>query len=93
MSLAEYQTRQIELFTRGFEMLDRDSDKFLNQDEYAKIVAPPMIRLSDDPDAAAPEISISGGPKASPAAISAAFKRLDANKDGKLSLQEYLPQT
>lgn len=91
VSLGEYEARQVQLYTRGFEMLDRDGDKFLSQDEYAKIVAPPVIRLSSDPDAAPPEINIGGGPKASPEALAAAFKRLDANKDGKLSLQEYLP--
>ena len=93
VSLAEYQARQVQLYTRGFEMLDRDGDKALSQDEYAKIVAPPVIRLSDDPDAEPPQIQINGGPKASPEAIAAAFKRIDVNKDGKLSLQEYLPQT
>jgi len=93
VSLTEYEARQVKLYKRGFEMLDRDSDTFLSQDEYAKIVAPPVIRLSDDPDAAPPEINIGGGPAASPEALAAAFKRLDANKDGRLSLQEYLPQT
>lgn len=93
VSLAEYQTHQRKLFTRGFEMLDRDGDKSLSMEEYARIVAAPVIHLSDDKDSSPPEIHISGGPKASPEALSAAFTRLDANKDGKLSLQEYLPQT
>ena len=93
VSLAEYQARQIKLFTRGFEMLDKDGDKSLSQDEYAKIVAPPVIHLNDDPDSPPPQIHIDGGPKVSPEALTAAFTRLDANKDGKLSLQEYLPQT
>ena len=92
VSLVEYQTHQRKLFTRGFEMLDRDGDKSLNMDEYAKIAAAPVIHLNDDPDSSPPEIHIDG-PKASPEALSAAFTRLDANKDGKLSLQEYLPQT
>jgi len=92
VSLAEYQSHQRALFTRGFEMLDANSDKSLSADEYAKIVAPPMIRLNDDPDAP-PEVHIDGGPKISPEALKAAFTRLDANKDGILSLQEYLPQT
>ena len=91
VSLVEYQTHQRKLFTRGFEMLDKDGDKSLNKDEYAKIVAAPVIHLSDDPDSSPPEIHIDG-PKVSPEALTAAFTRLDANKDGKLSLQEYLPQ-
>ncbi len=93
VSLAEYQARQIKLFTRGFEMLDKDSDKSLSKDEYAAIVAPPVIHIGDDRDSPPPQIHIDGGPKVSPEALSAAFTRLDANKDGKLSLQEYLPQT
>lgn len=93
VSLAEYQARQVQLYTRGFEILDRDGDKFLSQDEYAKIVAPPVIRLNGDADGEPPRIEINGGAKAAPEVISAAFKRLDVNKDGKLSLQEYLPQT
>jgi len=94
VSLAEYQARQIQLFTRGFEILDQNSDKFLSQDEYAKITAPPVIiHLKDDKDTPPPQIHIDGGPKVSPETLSAAFNRLDANKDGKLSLQEYLPQT
>lgn len=93
VSLAEYQARQRALLTRGFEMLDVNSDKSLSTEEYAKIVSPPVIRLGGDQDAPPPQIHIEGGPKASPEALTAAFTRLDANKDGKLSLQEYLPQT
>ncbi|MDP3491820.1 MAG: hypothetical protein Q8R82_01810 [Hyphomonadaceae bacterium] len=93
VSLAEYQSRQLQLFTRGFEILDGNGDKSLSQDEYAKIAAPPVIHLSDDPDSPPPQIHIDGGPKISPEALTTAFTRLDANKDGKLSLQEYLPQS
>ncbi len=64
VSLAEYQSHQRALFTRGFEMLGANSDKSLSADEYAKIVAPPMIRLNDDPNAP-PQVDIDGGPKIS----------------------------
>jgi Ca2+-binding EF-hand superfamily protein len=95
VSLDEYRANQTAMLTRGFEMLDANSDKSLSQDEYAKIVAPPMIRLNvqggpDLPDVS--RIELPGAKAASPEAIKAAFGRLDANKDGKLSLQEYLPK-
>jgi hypothetical protein len=93
VTMAEYSAKQTAMLTRGFEILDANKDKFLSQDEYAKIVAPPMIKLDaggpDTPEP--PPIDIPGMKKASPEAIKAAFTRLDANKDGKLSLQEYLP--
>lgn len=94
VSLDEYRANQTAMLTRGFEILDANSDKSLSQDEYAKIVAPPMIRMNwqggpDTPEP--PRIEIPGA-KPSPEAIKAAFTRLDANKDGKLSLQEYLPR-
>lgn len=96
ISLPEYQTRQTAMLTRGFEMLDVNDDLALSEDEYAKIVAPPMILVNwSGPDGAKPPemppIEIPGMKAADPAAIKAAFTRLDANKDGKLSLQEYLP--
>jgi hypothetical protein len=95
VSLDEYQARQTAMLTRGFEILDANSDKSLSQDEYAKIVSPPMIRIhhGDGPDAPEPpRIDLPGAKSVSPEAIKAAFTRLDINKDGKLSLQEYLPK-
>jgi hypothetical protein len=95
VSLGEYEARQTAMFTRGFEILDANSDKSLSQDEYAKIVAPPMVRVhAGGPDMPElPKIEIPGMKTFSPDAIKAAFTRLDGNKDGKLSLQEYLPKS
>lgn len=96
VSLQEYQARQTAMLTRGFEVLDANSDKALSEEEYARIVAPPMAKLNwnlpdgvDMPDL--PKVDIPGMKEVPPEAIKAAFTRLDANKDGKLSLQEYLP--
>ncbi len=92
VSLDEYRARQTAMLTRGFEILDANSDKALSETEYARIVAPPIPR-PDGPDTAEPpKIELSRSLDVSPEAIKAAFTRLDANKDGKLSLQEYLPK-
>lgn len=96
VSLSEYQARQTAMLTRGFEVLDANSDKALSEEEYAKIVAPPMVKINwTVPDGAdmpePPKVDIPGMKAVSPEAIKAAFTRLDRNKDGKLSLQEYLP--
>ena len=95
VSLDEYRARQTAMFTRGFEMLDTDADKSLSPDEYAKIVAPPMVHVprAGGPDAPEPpKIEIPVTRSYSPEAVKAAFTRLDADKNGKLSLQEYLPK-
>lgn len=95
VSLGEYEARQTAMLTRGFEILDTNSDKSLSQEEYAKIVAPPMVKLNWQGGPEMPEppkIEIPGLKQASPEAIKAAFERLDGNDDGKLSLQEYLPK-
>jgi len=93
VSLAEFQARQRAMMTRGFDILDANHDKYLTEAEYAKIANPPIIRLSkDDPDTPnPPEVNIGGRPKISAEALKAAFTGLDANRDNKLSLQEYLP--
>ena len=95
VSLEEYRAQQTAMLTRGFEILDGDGDKSLSQDEYARIVTPPIMKLnwqegSDAPEP--PKIDMPAMNDVSPEAIKAAFVRLDANKDGKLSLQEYLPK-
>ncbi len=91
VSFTEFQARQKAMLTRGFEMLDSDGDKFLSSDEYAKIVAPPMPKIDGLDDGDGPQIQIVRGRTVSPDAIKASFEKLDANKDNKLSLQEYLP--
>jgi Ca2+-binding EF-hand superfamily protein len=93
VTLDEYRARQTAMLTRGFEMLDRNGDKSLSEAEYAKILSPPVIRLNaGDPDTPEPPaIDIPGMKNATPEQLKAAFARLDANKDGKLSLPEYLP--
>ncbi len=95
VSLEEYRARQTEMLTRGFELLDADGDKSLSGDEYGQVVAPPMAKLNwktgpDTPEP--PQVDMPAMKEVSPEAIKAAFTRLDANKDGKLSLQEYLPK-
>ncbi len=89
VSYNEFSARQRAMMTRGFEILDANGDKSLSADEYARIVSPPMPKI-DGQDREV-EIKMQGGPKISPEALSAAFAKLDLNKDSKLSLQEYLP--
>lgn len=95
VSLEEYKARQTAMLTRGFEILDTNSDNALSKDEYARISSPVMIKVSSGaPDMPEPpKIDIPGVKTPSPEAVTAAFNRLDANKDGKLSLQEYLPKS
>lgn len=96
VSLPEYQARQTAMLTRGFEILDVSGDGALTEEEYGRIVAPPMARVHVSghgmPEAPEmPKIEIPGMKSVGPEAIKAAFTRLDINKDAKLSLQEYLP--
>ncbi|MEQ1783361.1 MAG: EF-hand domain-containing protein [Hyphomonadaceae bacterium] len=92
VSLDEYRARQTAMLTRGFEILDANSDKALSETEYARIVAPPVPRLDGPDTPEPPKIEMSRTLDLSPEAIKAAFTRLDANKDGKLSLLEELPK-
>lgn len=97
VTLDEYRARQTAMLTRGFEILDTDGDESLSEAEYARIVSPPLPRLAvqggpDTPEPPKVELDVPGMKDVSPAAIKAAFARLDANKNGKLSLDEYLPK-
>lgn len=90
VTLAEYQARQKAMLTRGFEILDANSDKTLSLAEYQKIVSPPMPKVAGEPDT--PDVP-RDGLKISADALKANFTKLDANRDNKLSLTEYLPAT
>jgi Ca2+-binding EF-hand superfamily protein len=89
ISLKEYETRQTLLLTNGFSRLDEDGDGAVTAVEYAAIGQPVLLT----PVGADPTFGVTGkyGPVATPDSIDANFARLDVNKDGKLSLQEYLP--
>jgi len=90
VTLAEYQARQKAMLTRGFEILDANSDKTLSLAEYQRIVSPPMPKVAGEPDT--PDVP-RDGVKISADALKANFTKLDANRDNKLSLTEYLPST
>lgn len=89
ISLKEYQARQRLLLTNGFDRLDKDGDGAVTAAEYAAIGQPVLLT----PVGAEPTFGVAGryGPIATPDSIDASFARLDSNRDGKLSLQEYLP--
>ncbi len=89
ISLNEYEARQTTLLTNGFHGLDKDGDGAVTPMEYAAIGQPMLLT----PVGSEPILGVMGkyGPVATPDGIDASFAKLDANKDGKLSLQEYLP--
>jgi Ca2+-binding EF-hand superfamily protein len=89
ISLKEYQARQTTLLANGFQRLDKDGDGAVTAAEYA-IIGQPVLLTPVGSDSA---FGVTGkyGPVATPDSIDANFAKLDANKDGKLSLQEYLP--
>ncbi len=93
VSLVEFQARHTAMLTRGFEILDSNKNGSLDQMEYAQIANPPipaLVGAHGGPNV--PEVKMHrDGEGPSPEALKAAFTRLDGNKDGKLSLQEYLP--
>jgi Ca2+-binding EF-hand superfamily protein len=91
ISLKEYQARQMTLLANGFHRLDKDGDGAVTPGEYAAIGQ--LLLLT--PVNSEPEFGVSGkyGALVSPDSIDANFAKLDANRDGKLTLQEYLPAT
>jgi Ca2+-binding EF-hand superfamily protein len=95
VSYEEYEASQKQMLTNGFNLLDANHDGQLSASEYAKIGSPMVIadkatdgKASKDIDA---NIHIGGKPLIDPKALTARFKALDKDHNGKLSLQEYLP--
>jgi hypothetical protein len=92
VSLAEFQGRHRAMLTRGFEVLDSNKDSYLTAIEYAQMANPPIPPLAGDPAIpAVPRPAIPDAPRMTPEKLQTAFAKLDADKDNRLSLQEYLP--
>lgn len=95
VSYEEYEASGKQMLTNGFNLLDANHDGQLSASEYAKIGSPMVIadkatdgKASKDIDAT---IHVGGKPLLDPKAVTARFKALDKDHNGKLSLQEYLP--
>lgn len=88
ISLEEYQTRLKTLLANGFHRLDENSDGAVTAAEYAAIGQAVLLT----PVNSEPAFGVSGkyGALAMPELIDAQFAKLDANRDGELSLDEYL---
>jgi Ca2+-binding EF-hand superfamily protein len=91
VSLAEYEARLGEMISEGFRKLDANADGSLDAGEYAAIGKPVLLM----PVGSEPAFGVTAkyGALVSSGAVDSSFAKLDANKDGKLSLQEYLPAT
>jgi Ca2+-binding EF-hand superfamily protein len=91
IALDEFLARQKEMLSNGFASLDKDGSGALDATEYSELSQPVLLT----PVGAILEFGVSGkyGPVASQPALEAEFARRDADRDGKLSLKEYLPPT
>jgi Ca2+-binding EF-hand superfamily protein len=88
LTLAEYEARQSELLTNGFKRLDSNNDGFVTEVEYGNIGQPLVIKINDgEVDARVAEAL---SKVASPEKLKGQFAKRDKNKDGRLSLAEYL---
>jgi hypothetical protein len=90
VSFSEFQTRQREMLEAGFRRLDKDKDGSLTEAEYLKINAPVVITLSGaDGEVLTENIR----PLIDEDKAKANFAKLDKDRNGALSLKEYLPQS
>ena len=89
VDLEEYLARQRLMLANGFAMLDKDADGGLDAGEYAGLGTSFVLYPRD----AILELGVAAkyGPLVSPATLEAEFAKHDADRDGKVSLQEYLP--
>jgi Ca2+-binding EF-hand superfamily protein/antitoxin component of RelBE/YafQ-DinJ toxin-antitoxin module len=89
VDMTEFLARQRLMLANGFAKLDKDGNGGLDASEYSAlgrsfVLYPPDAILELG-------VAAKGGRAASPATLEAEFAKHDADKDGKLSLEEYLP--
>ena len=83
VSYEEFQRRFHQLMSRGFELLDADADGYLSDREFARSggdIGP----LRPAAEGGGPDMELSAE------AVRIGLSRLDADKDGRISLTEYL---
>jgi Ca2+-binding EF-hand superfamily protein len=79
INYAEFEVRFNALLAKGFNRLDRDSDGYLVEMEFIRSAGWLTDAAADGTEAPIPEERLRAG-----------FRKLDADANGKLSLQEYL---
>jgi hypothetical protein len=89
VDMEEFAARQRLMLANGFAMLDKDGDGGLDASEYVGLGTSFILYPAD----AILELGVSAkyGPLVSSPTLDAEFAKHDADRDGKLSLQEYLP--
>lgn len=89
VDMDEFLARQKVMLSNGFARLDKDGNGGLDATEYSGLGTKFILYPSD----AVLELGVAAqyGPVVSAETIEAGFARHDADKDGKVSLKEYLP--